>query len=167
MKEKVHHVFFSVVDEGFESLLGDKACEDLKLVRRVYRINTAVGAPRDSVDHIVQSFADVFKGFGVLPFTYKIQLRENAQPVVHAARRVPTPLRDRLKKELDRMTTLGVIKKVEEPTDWVNSMVCAKKKNGDLRVCMVPKDLNENIKREHYQIPKREEITSEMAGAKY
>jgi len=47
----------------------------------------------------------------------KIQLKENAQPVVHAALRVPAPLRDSLKKELDRMTMLGVIKKVEEPTD--------------------------------------------------
>lgn len=42
-----------------------------------------------------------------------------------------------------------------------------KKKNGDLRINMDPKDLNENIKHEHYQIPKREEITSEMAGARY
>ena len=42
-----------------------------------------------------------------------------------------------------------------------------KKPNGELRVCLDPKDLNENIKREHYQITKREEITSEMAGARY
>lgn len=55
----------------------------------------------------------------------------------------------------------------EEPTDWVNSVVCVKKKNGELRIYTDPKDLNENIKREHYQIPKREEITSELAGAKY
>lgn len=33
--------------------------------------------------------------------------------------------------------------------------------------CMDPKDLNNNIKREHYQIPTRDEITSDMAGAKY
>jgi len=46
-------------------------------------------------------------------------------------------------------------------------MVCAKKNNGNLRICMDPKDLNENIRREHFQIPKREEITSEMAGARY
>ncbi|KAJ8369221.1 hypothetical protein SKAU_G00092490 [Synaphobranchus kaupii] len=32
---------------------------------------------------------------------------------------------------------------------------------------MDPKDLNTNIKREHYQIPKREEIVNEMTGAKY
>ncbi|KAJ8381193.1 hypothetical protein SKAU_G00019710 [Synaphobranchus kaupii] len=66
------------------------------------------------------------------------------------------------------MEGLGVIKKTEEPTDWVNSMVCvSSKKNDKLRVCMDPKDLNANIRRKHYQIPKREEIVSEMTGAKY
>lgn len=77
------------------------------------------------------------------------------------------PLKEKLKKVLDKITALGVIKKVEEPTDWVNSMVCDKKTNGDLRVCMDPRDLNANIKREHYQIPKHEEITSEMTGARF
>lgn len=61
------------------------------------------------------------------------------------------------------MIRLGVIKKVNEPTDWVNSMVITKKKNGELRICLDPKDLNESIKRKHYQIPTREEIT----GARY
>ncbi|KAL0150957.1 hypothetical protein M9458_053744 [Cirrhinus mrigala] len=148
VKEKVHHLLFSVVAEELESLLGDKACENLYLVKRVYHINhdNSAVTTSNSVDDIVQSFVDVFKGFGVLPYVYKIQLKENAQPVVHPARRVPAPLKGRLKKELDRMTTLGVIKRIQEPTDWVNSMVCVKKKNGDLRVCMDPKDLNDNIK---------------------
>ncbi len=169
VKDKVHHLLFSVVAEELESLLGDNACESLNLVKRVYHINhnnSAVTAS-NSVDDIVQNFADAFEGFGVLPYVYKIQQRENAQPVVHPARRVPAPLKDRLRKELDRMTTLGVIKRIEEPTDWVNSMVCVKKKNGNLRVCMDPKDLNDNIKREHYQIPKCEELMNEMSGAKY
>ncbi|XP_023806132.1 uncharacterized protein K02A2.6-like [Oryzias latipes] len=167
MKGKVHHLFFFVVNEGRESLLGDKACEELGLVKRIYRIIPTTSPVKDSVEAIVQKFSDVFKGFGVLPFTYKIQLKEDAQPVVHAARRVPAPLKEGLKKELDRMIRLGVIKKVNEPTDWVNSMVITKKKNGELRICLDPKDLNESIKREHYQIPTREEIISEMSGAKY
>jgi len=155
VKEKVHHLLFSVVAEGLESLLGDKACENLNLVKRVYHINQdySVVSASDSVDDIMENFTDVFKGFGVLPYVYKIQLKENAHPVVHSARRVPAPLKDRLKKELDRMITLGVIKRVEEPTDWVNSMVCVKKKNGELRVCMDPKDLNDNIRREHFHSP--------------
>lgn len=167
VKGKVHHLFFFVVNEGRESLLGDRACEELGLVKRVYRIIPTTSPVNDAVDTIVQNFSDVFKGFGVLPFTYKIQLKEGAQPVVHAARRVPAPLKDGLKKELDRMINLGVIKKVNEPTDWVNSMVATKKKNGELRICLDPKDLNDSIKREHYQIPTREEIISEMSGARY
>lgn len=167
VKGKVYNLLFSVVNQRCKSLLVDKACEELELVKRVYCVNTDIAPAVDCMDSIVQHFTDVFKGFGTLPFTYKIQLKEGAQPVVHAPRRVPAPLRDALKKELERMTNLGVIRKVEEPTDWVNSMVVTKKKSGELRTCMDPKDLNENIKREHYQIPTREEIISEMAGASY
>lgn len=164
VKGKYHSLMFIIVPEGHESLLGDKACERLGLVRRVYSINSS--EPK-SVKEIVDLYPDIFKGFGVLPFTYKIKLKEGAQPVVHAPRRVPAALKDKLKEELERMEALEVIRKVEEPTEWVNSMVCIKKPTGALRVCMDPKDLNANIQREHYQIPTREEITSEMAGAKF
>ncbi|KAL7879765.1 hypothetical protein SRHO_G00020190 [Serrasalmus rhombeus] len=56
--------------------------------------------------------------------THTIQLKEDAQPVIHTPRRIPAPLRERLKKELDKMCEMKVITKVEEPTEWVNSMVC-------------------------------------------
>lgn len=48
-------------------------------------------------------------------------------------------------------------------------MVCVdkKNKNKELRICMDPEDLNQNMQRKHYQIPKREEIASEMAGVIY
>ena len=62
---------------------------------------------------------------------------------------------------------LGYLANVNEPTDWVNSMVMTEKKNGDVRICIDPKDLNMAIKREHFQIPTKEEILGELAGAKY
>ncbi len=39
MRNKVHHLMFVVVPSGHDSVLGDKACEDLDLVKRVYIIN--------------------------------------------------------------------------------------------------------------------------------
>ena len=51
------------------------------------------------------------------------------------------------------MVKLGVIHRVDYPTEWVNSMVITQKPNGDLRICLDPKDLNRNILREHYQLP--------------
>ena len=43
---------------------------------------------------------------------------------------------------------LGVIHRVDYPTEWV-SMVMTQKPNGDLRICLDPKDLNHNILNEH------------------
>ena len=53
----------------------------------------------------------------------------------------------KLKKELDSMEKTGVIRKVDEPTEWVNLMVVVEKHNGELRICLDLKDLNKEIKR--------------------
>ena len=63
------------------------------------------------------------------------------------------------------MVELGVIEKVEEPTDWVSSIVYSRKSNGKLRICLDPKDLNTAIKRPHYPTPNLEEITHKLAGS--
>ena len=59
-----------------------------------------------------------------------------------------------------------MIKKVNEPTDWVNAIACSRKKNGALRICLDPKPLNKCIKRTHHKTPTLEEISYKLAGAK-
>ena len=46
-------------------------------------------------------------------------------------------------------------------------MVTTEKQNGNVRICIDPKYLNMAIKREHFQIPTKEEIHGELAAAKY
>ena len=43
-----------------------------------------------------------------------------------------------------------VIEKVEEPTEWGNSLVVVKNPDGSLRLCLDPRDLNKAIKIEHF-----------------
>ena len=38
------------------------------------------------------------------------------------------------------------------------------KQNGKMRLCIDPKDLNKEIKREHFQIPTKEEILGKLAN---
>ncbi|GFN74641.1 transposon ty3-i Gag-Pol polyprotein [Plakobranchus ocellatus] len=57
------------------------------------------------------------------------------------------------------------ITKVNEPTEWVNSMIVSVR-NGKLIICLDPKDLNKAIKREHHPMKSIEEITREMPNAK-
>ena len=62
---------------------------------------------------------------------------------------------------------MEVIRKVDEPTEWVNSMVTVEKPNSNrLRICVDPKDLNVAIQQEHFELPTVKEITERMAGAK-
>jgi len=59
-----------------------------------------------------------------------------------------------------------VIKKEEEPTDWVSSLVVTEKPNGKLRVCIDPQHLNKALKRSHYSVPVIEDILPELADVK-
>ena len=101
----------------------------------------------------------MFEGLGCIPVKYHIELDPNVKPTVHPPRRVQEAIRDRVTKELHRMEEQGVIERVIEPTDWVNSMVTVIKPN-KTRICLDPRNLNEAIKREHYPLPTIEEVTA-------
>ena len=45
-------------------------------------------------------------------------------------------------------------------------MVVVPKKDGTLRICLDPKDLNKAILREHYPLPTIEDIATRLHGAK-
>lgn len=55
-------------------------------------------------------------------------------------------LRVPLKRKLDEMVQQGVIEEVEHSTYWVNSIVCAEKKDDNIRLRLDPRELNKYIK---------------------
>ena len=60
------------------------------------------------------------------------------------------------------MVGLDIIEPFDEPTDWVNGLVIVEKPNGELRICLDPRNLNQAIKREHLHLPTAEEFFSKM-----
>ena len=55
---------------------------------------------------------------------------------------MPTNLREKINlEELNNMEKTAVIKKIDETTEWVNSMVVVEKPTGGLRICMDSRDL--------------------------
>lgn len=161
-KNKPYIAKFIIVDVDSPPVLGKKSCAEMNLVRRVFTIDK-----QNKPISILDEYPEVCEGMGCLPGEYKIQLTSDAQPVVHAPRKLPVALRDDVKRKLDEMLQLKVIEKVEGPTDWVNSMTVVKKPNGDIRICLDPRDLNKYIKREHFKLPTLDEITSKLSGSKY
>ena len=61
-------------------------------------------------------------------YMYYITLVPEVPEVVHAPRRVPIQLKDKLQAELREMETQGIIARETRPSDWVNSLVIRIKK---------------------------------------
>ena len=85
----------------------------------------------------VEQYPTLFKGLGKLKGAYSIKLCEDATPyALTTPRRVPIPLKKRVKEELDKIVSQGVIQEIKEPTDWCAGMVVAPKSNGKVRICV-------------------------------
>ena len=158
-----HELDFYVTNSKQMSLLGFKASQDLGLIKVVLAVNSNSTC---ELDRLIREHQKVFSGLGCLDKPYKIKIDNSVTPVINPPRKIPATLRKRVKKALIDMENSGVIRKVDEPTDWVSSMVIVEKPNKTLRICLDLRNLNTAVKQENFQLPTIEEITSRMSGAK-
>lgn len=71
-----------------------------------------------------------------------------------------------LKQELDRLSNIGMIQKVDTPTEWISAVVVTTKKNGKVRLCIDPKPLNEALRRNHYPLPTIDDVLPLLSKAR-
>lgn len=143
-----------------KSLLGQPAIEQLHLIQRIGVVNSQSLNPHTE-------FPGLFTGLGKMDGDYTIQLKEGAKPfALSTPRRVAIPLLEPVKEELQRMERLGVISKIQEPTDWCSGMVVVPKSNGKVRICVDLTKLNESVQRERHPLPAVDQVLAQLAGAK-
>ena len=110
-----------VIKNLHKSLLGRPAIRGLNLLKRVDSVKKE--------QSFLDKFSSVFKGLGKLKGDYTIKIQDNAKPfAVTTPRRIPIPLLEPVRKELDRMEKMGVISPIQELTDWCAGMVPVRKK---------------------------------------
>ena len=98
---------------------------------------------------------------------YEIKLQTDEVPYsIFTPQSIPLPLRDKVREELNKMESNGIITKVEEPTPWCAGMVAMPKKSGEIRVCVDLKRRNESVLLEVYPPPRVDDILAQLAGAK-
>lgn len=163
-KEKqIDFAFFVVEAEGQHALLGLRTCQELNLIKFVRVVDRA---NVNAENYILDEFNGLLKDLEELEGEHHIKANPDVKPVIHPPRKVPLTLLPTLREELERMEQLGASEKVDQPTEWVNSIVIVEKSDGSLRICLDPKDLNRAIKREHFKLPTSTEITSKLTGEK-
>ena len=146
-----------------------------KLANNLFGLPTIIGLnvltqvnAVQSVDHpIARRFPDLFHGLGTMKDEYEIKLKPDAKPYsLFSAKRVPIPMREKVKTELQQMKAAGVISKVDGPTSWCAGMVVVPKKSGGVRICFDLKPLNENVLRETHPMPHVDDTLTQLLGAK-
>ena len=132
----------------------------------VYLVEDSVNSSMSKED-LMKQFPEVFsEEVGQLDGEYRIKIDPSVSPVQHPTHRVPVSVHEPLKLELERLTERDIIAPVTAPTPWVSSLVVVPKKDGKLRLCLDPKDLNQVIQREHYPLPTIEDVATRLHGAK-
>ena len=159
----LRHVAYTSKEEIFVvktlqmSLLGCPAIEALGLVSRVNMVG-------DQRQHYTAKYPELFQGLGKIPGTHHIQLKDDAKPfALSSPRRVALPLQPKVKAELQRMEQLGVVSKVDDPTDWCAGVVVVPKPDG---ICVDLTKLNESVCRERHILPSVEHTLAQLGGAK-
>lgn len=146
-----------VVDLLVRPLLGLPAIEALHLVERLNVVEEM---------NFKEKFPKVFTGLGRLEGDYTILIREDATPyALTTPRRIPIPLVDKVKEELQRMEEIGVISRIERPLEWCAGMVPVVKPSGKIRICVDLTRLNEAVQRERHILPSVEQSLAQLNGA--
>ena len=87
----------------------------------------------------MELFPDIFDGIGTIKdAVVKLDVDQTITPVIQPPRKIPQAIVDPLKQEIERMLSLGVIRKfdINEATDWYHNLVLVCKPKGKLRVCL-------------------------------
>ena len=77
-------------------------------------------------EQILRDHQDVLTGLCMLPGTCHIGMDLNVKTVQENPRRVPIPVKDKLKTKIEELETMGVIAKVAKSTPWISKMVAVR-----------------------------------------
>ncbi|XP_037515497.1 uncharacterized protein K02A2.6-like [Rhipicephalus sanguineus] len=137
-------------------LLGLPALQALKVVKFLDELKT----PKATLH------AELFKGLGTLKDEYVIQLKPDAVPFsLSVPRRIHIPLLEVVRRELDKLESAGVIRRIDKPIPWCSGLIVVRKDDGSYRLCVDLTQLNKVVLRERHILPTVEQVLGLLGDA--
>ena len=94
----------------------------------------------------------------------RIPLKEGAKPVKQRPYRLNPKYKEKVRKELDKMLTIGIIESVEE-SEWVSPMVVQDKKTkGEIRICVELRKLSDASIHDPFPTPFTDGVLDNVGG---
>ena len=115
------------------------------VVIEAFKLVTQIKSVTRNEASVISQFPELFKGLGKISVDLHPDGRKcEALFNLHAKKSIPIPLLPKVKQEL------GVISKIDEPTDWCSGMVAVPKQNEKVRICVDLTRLNQYVKQERH-----------------
>ncbi|CAH3036893.1 unnamed protein product [Porites evermanni] len=122
---------FQIVGEENKRLLGASAIQGMQLITVKTQTILAVEGSQSyeglTLPQVVMQYKDVFEGDGMLEDKLHLHVDQNVKPVQMPVRRPPIALKEKYKKELERLVQRRIIAAVSEQTEWISSTVVVEK----------------------------------------
>jgi hypothetical protein len=123
------------------------------------------------IQSLLREYEDLFpktflelKGIKGVMREMKIELKPGSKPVRHRAYRLNPRVKEKVKREIDKMLEAGLIFAVEEE-EWVSPKVIQiKKGTEDIRVCVYYRILNSACLHDPFPTPFTDEVLEQVAG---
>ena len=159
-KHTVHHKFL-VVPNNAVSLIGRDLCSKLNVKieipqqsNKMYSLHSDIAEKHK--EYFSESFVSCVKHEVTLP------MQEGATPVFCKARSIPMRYKDKLRSELDRLESLGIISPILS-SSWASPICCVLKKDQTLRITGdYSKTINRFMTITRYPLPSHDEVVSKI-----
>jgi transposase InsO family protein len=126
---------------------------------------------RLELTNVLQEFADVFYSGGEMHAVnvgveHEIRLRSNTAPIAHRPRRLSPDEEEEVKAEIDELKDMGLVRESNSP--WAAPIVCARRKNGALRLAIDYRGLNAvSVPATMHPIPRVDDLFDRLGEARY
>ena len=162
------NINFFVVDVPEAAIPGMSTCEALHIVTLYCELSNTAPQPQkiNNIRDLTQQYSEQFDRIDELQKTHKLVVDPNVPTRIEEPRRTLVALKDKIKSELDKMVDQRIIHTSEEPIDWVSSLTYVTKRDGSIRVCHDPRQLNKALIRPRHQAPALDDLNHKFANTK-
>lgn len=150
--ERSARALFYVIKGGQRCLLGDQTSKDLGILK--------VGLDIQNVAAQIIPFSKI-KAIQV-----QVHVDPAAKPVFQPLRRVPIPLEDAVNRKLEQLLARDIIEVKDGPASWVSPLVVVGKSNGEPRLCLDLRRVNEAVLRERHPMPTVDDFLARLGKGK-
>lgn len=157
--EDSHYPRSTILDAKYEKADLVKIVEDTKGIKPIQKRKLL---------KLLRNFEEMFDGtLGTWKNSeYHIELRKDAKPYHGKPYTVPKAYEQVLRREVERLVSVGVLRKINR-SEWAAPTFAIPKKNGTIRFITDFRELNKRILRKPFPLPKIQDMLLKLTGFQY